>query len=186
MFDECIIFCNVWNEWVEGVYLELDICFGYVWLEIICNVLDLCVCLCYIMLIGYDVYLYGVQFLLLNFVCVYKQVGLVVKILLLEGGLLVKDYVEVVELIELFDFVIWCDDVLCLLCGLCYEYVEVVVCNIMVFGSVLFLLQEMGYSFVVLVYEMCLVFVQMDLLCQIVDLVMVGVLVVFFVCIVCE
>lgn len=177
--DERIIFCNAWNEWAEGAHLEPDTRFGYAWLETTRNALDPRARPRHITLIGHDAHPHGAQFLLLNLARAYKQAGLAVKILLLEGGPLVKDYAEVAELIELPDPVTRRDDALRLLRGLRHEHAEVAVCNTTVSGSVLPLLQETGYSSVALVHEMRSVFAQMDLSRQIADLATAGAPVVF-------
>ena len=94
------------------------------------------------------------QFLLLNLARAYRQAGLAVKIVLLEGGPLVKDYAEVAQIVELPDPVRNRDEALQLLRGLRNEHAEAAIANTTVSGSVTPLLREAGYSPVALIHEM--------------------------------
>ncbi|WP_114347654.1 glycoside hydrolase family 99-like domain-containing protein [Paracoccus lutimaris] len=161
--DERIIFCNAWNEWAEGAHLEPDTRFGYAWLETTRDALDPHATPRHVTLIGHDAHPHGAQLLLLNLARSYRQAGLTVKIVLLDGGSLVKDYAEVAQVAQLPDLASKRDEALRLLRGLRSEHGEVAVVNTTVSGSVAPLLQEAGYSPVALIHEMRSVYAQMDL-----------------------
>ena len=168
--DERIIFCNAWNEWAEGAHLEPDTRFGYAWLETTRDALDPRAAPKTITLIGHDAHPHGAQLLLLNLARAYRQAGLTVKILLLEGGPLVSDYAEVAQVVELPDPVRQPKAALRLLRGLRREHAEVAIANTTVSGSVAPLLHEAGYSPIALIHEMRSVYRQMDLGRQMRDL----------------
>ena len=168
--DERIIFCNAWNEWAEGAHLEPDTRFGYAWLETTRDALDPHARPKHVTLIGHDAHPHGAQFLLLNLARTYRQAGLTVKIVLLEGGPLVGDYAEVAQIVELPDPVRHRDAALQLLRGLRNEHAEVAIVNTTVSGSVAPLLHEAGYRPIALIHEMRSVYKQMDLRRQMHDL----------------
>lgn len=168
--DERIIFCNAWNEWAEGAHLEPDTRFGYAWLETTRDALDPRAVPRHVTLIGHDAHPHGAQLLLLNLARTYRQAGLTVKVVLLDGGELVKDYAEVAQVVQLPDLTRQRDEALRLLRGLRNEHAEVAIANTTVSGSVMPLLRETGYSPVALIHEMRSVYGQMDLGRQIGDL----------------
>ena len=168
--DERIIFCNAWNEWAEGAHLEPDTRFGYAWLETTRDALDPRAAPKTVTLIGHDAHPHGAQFLLLNLARAYRQAGLTVKIALLEGGPLVKDYAGVAQVVELPDPVTQRDAALRLLRGLRNEHAEVAIVNTTVSGFVAPLLHEAGYSPVALIHEMRSVYRQMNLRPRMLDL----------------
>lgn len=177
--DERIIFCNAWNEWAEGAHLEPDTRFGYAWLETTRDALDPRAAPKHVTLIGHDAHPHGAQFLLLNLARAYRQAGLLVKVVLLQGGELVKDYAEVAQVVELPDPATRRDEALRMLRGLRNEHLEVAIANTTVSGSAVPLLQEAGYSPVALVHEMRSVYSQLNLRRQMRDLAEAGVPTIF-------
>lgn len=151
---EKLVFINAWNEWGEGTYLEPDRKFGYTFLNHTKKaLLDSYLPPKKIICVGHDAHRHGAQQLLLAIVKELKnRFHYDIKLILLEGGVLEKEYSQYADVSIIED---WDKEKLEeYLRGLKGEGFDNAIFNTVITGRIAKLAHECKINFISLIHEL--------------------------------